>query len=46
MALGTALIAIAPTYAQAGIAAPLIAVAARLLQGFSAGGEMGVPPRI
>ncbi|MBX9431966.1 MFS transporter [Ralstonia nicotianae] len=41
MALGTALIAIAPTYAQAGIAAPLIAVAARLLQGFSAGGEMG-----
>lgn len=41
MALGTALIAIAPTYAQAGIAAPVIAVIARLLQGFSAGGEMG-----
>lgn len=41
MALGTALIAIAPTYAQAGIAAPLIAVIARLVQGFSAGGEMG-----
>ncbi|WP_250455952.1 MFS transporter [Caballeronia sp. ATUFL_M2_KS44] len=41
MALGTALIAIAPTYAQAGVAAPVLLVIARLLQGFSAGGEVG-----
>jgi MHS family proline/betaine transporter-like MFS transporter len=42
MALGCAMIALAPTYAQIGLAAPLIIVAARLLQGFSAGGEVGV----
>jgi MFS family permease len=41
MALGTAMIAIAPTYAQAGIAGPVILVVARLIQGFSAGGEVG-----
>ncbi len=41
MAIGTALIGFAPTYATAGIAAPLIIVFARLLQGFSAGGEIG-----
>jgi len=41
MALGCAMIALAPTYAQIGVAAPLLIVLARLLQGFSAGGEMG-----
>lgn len=41
MTIGTALIAFAPTYSQAGIFAPLTIVIARLLQGFSAGGEMG-----
>ncbi|WP_174363520.1 MFS transporter [uncultured Caballeronia sp.] len=41
MALGTAMIAVAPTYAQAGVAGPLILVIARLIQGFSAGGEVG-----
>lgn len=37
--IGSLVIAICPTYAQIGIAAPLLIVLARLLQGFSAGGE-------
>ena len=41
MAGGTLLIAVAPTYAAIGLAAPLILLAGRLLQGFSAGGEIG-----
>ena len=41
MALSVALLALTPTYATAGIAAPLIVLLARLLQGFSVGGEFG-----
>ncbi|OZI66527.1 MFS transporter [Bordetella genomosp. 11] len=41
MALGCAMLAFAPTPAQVGVLAPLIIVAARLIQGFSAGGEVG-----
>jgi len=41
MLLGTLMIASAPTYAQIGIAAPMIVIAARLIQGFAAGGEFG-----
>jgi MHS family proline/betaine transporter-like MFS transporter len=41
MALSCALIATAPTYATAGILAPMIVLAARLMQGFAAGGEFG-----
>lgn len=41
MALGTAVIAFCPGYASIGLAAPLIVVAGRLIQGFSAGGEVG-----
>ena len=41
MAAGTGIIAFAPTYAVIGIGAPILIVIARLLQGFSAGGELG-----
>ncbi|MBN3854118.1 MULTISPECIES: MFS transporter [unclassified Paraburkholderia] len=41
MALGSALIAFAPTYAQIGLAAPALIVLARLVQGFAVGGEVG-----
>ena len=41
MMIGTALVAFMPTYASIGIAAPLGVFAARLIQGFSAGGEFG-----
>ena len=41
MMVGTAIIAAAPTYATAGLLAPFLIVLARLIQGFSAGGEFG-----
>jgi MHS family proline/betaine transporter-like MFS transporter len=41
MAAGTAVLGVAPTYAQIGAWAPALVVAARLVQGFSAGGEVG-----
>ena len=41
MCLGALMVALAPTYAEAGLAAPAILVAARVLQGFSVGGEYG-----
>ncbi len=41
MMVGTAIIAAAPTYATAGLLAPFLIVIARLIQGFSAGGEFG-----
>lgn len=36
-----ALLALTPSYAAIGLAAPVIAVAARLIQGFALGGEIG-----
>ncbi|CAD6528605.1 Proline/betaine transporter [Paraburkholderia hiiakae] len=41
MALAAAIMTFAPTYATAGLAAPLLMLVARLLQGFSIGGEFG-----
>lgn len=41
MALGTLAIAVTPTYSSIGVTAPICVVLARLVQGFSAGGEFG-----
>ena len=41
MAVGTVVIAFCPSYATIGIAAPIIVLVGRLLQGFSAGVELG-----
>lgn len=42
MAVAMLTITLAPTYHHAGVLAPILMVMARLLQGFSAGGEFGV----
>ncbi|TMJ63076.1 MAG: MFS transporter [Alphaproteobacteria bacterium] len=41
MAMGTVFIAVCPSYATIGIAAPIFVLVGRLLQGFSAGVELG-----
>jgi MHS family proline/betaine transporter-like MFS transporter len=41
MSIGTFCIGLIPSYASIGIAAPILLFAARLLQGFSTGGEYG-----
>jgi MFS transporter, MHS family, proline/betaine transporter len=41
MAAGTVLMGVAPSYASVGIAGPAVILVARLMQGFSAGGEWG-----
>jgi MFS family permease len=41
MAVGTLSIAVTPSYATIGVAAPLIVIAGRLVQGLSAGAEFG-----
>ena len=41
MSIGSLLIAVAPGYKQIGVAAPLLLVLARIIQGLSVGGEYG-----
>ena len=41
MMIGTTLMAVTPGYATIGVAAPILLTLARLLQGFSVGGEFG-----
>jgi MHS family proline/betaine transporter-like MFS transporter len=41
MAFGTVMVGVLPGYGSIGVAAPVLLVVARLIQGFSAGGEWG-----
>src|SRR6201996_8626790 len=41
MAVGTVIIGVLPTYSSIGVLAPILLLLARLLQGFSTGGEWG-----
>jgi MFS family permease len=41
MSIGSVLAGVTPTYARIGLAAPILLVIARLIQGFSCGGEVG-----
>jgi len=41
MTVGMLIVALTPTYAAIGVAAPILIVGGRMLQGFSAGGEFG-----
>jgi MHS family proline/betaine transporter-like MFS transporter len=41
MMIGTTMMAVTPAYATIGLAAPILITGARLLQGFSVGGEFG-----
>lgn len=41
MSVGSLIVALTPTYATIGVAAPAVLICARLLQGFSMGGEAG-----
>src|SRR5437588_8183666 len=41
MTFGTLAVALMPTFGSIGVLAPLLVISARLLQGFSAGGEFG-----
>ena len=41
MAVGMLMLAVTPTYAEIGIAAPVLVILGRLVQGFALGGEVG-----